>query len=74
MAEVAGFRNIHSLNLMRSTLSDAGLMKLASMKQLLNLKLDRCSNVTPEAIEALKKKMKNCVFQVRTQADINSTT
>lgn len=74
MQELSGFRNIQSVSFVRIPMSEAGLMKLAPMKNLLHIKIDRCSTVTPAMIDNLRKRMKKCVIEFHTQEELNANT
>ncbi len=55
MERIAGLSKLRFLHLIDVPITDAGLAKLASMKNLESLYLDRVDNVTDQGLEKLLK-------------------
>jgi|AGTN01.3.fsa_nt_gi hypothetical protein len=74
MQELSTFKNLESIALVRIPMTEAGFMKLKAMKRLIHIKVDRCSTVTQAMIDNLRKQMKKCLIEYRTQEQINAST
>lgn len=74
MQELATFKNLVNLSFVRIPMTEASLMKLKAMKQLIHMKVDRCPTITKVMIDNLRKQMKKCAIEYRTQEEINRDT
>lgn len=56
--------NLERLNLQDTNITDTGLRSLHTLKQLQQLNITHCSDLTPEGVEQLIKALPNCNIQV----------
>ncbi len=61
--------HLQNLNLSSTSVSDAGLKKLAALKSLKHVIINNCPDVTLDGINKIEKSMPNCLFSANTTDD-----